>query len=215
MAKEGVPLLIALFFFLVATVVAYYFYPHFLLVGFGGLVFILLVFTAVFFREPHPGPVNVPENVLVSPCDGEVVAVNKILYNDFVGLDAFVIRIYIPLLAPHIIRVPTSARIKFIDLRRGEFFPFRNKKALFENECLSVGFMNASEDKCIVRQIAGPFTKRLSCRRMIGDFLRAGEVYGMIFFGSMVEVYLPRYCAPFVKKGMTVKGGQTVIARFK
>jgi phosphatidylserine decarboxylase len=108
-----------------------------------------------------------------------------------------------------------SGTVRFQEYRPGRFFNASLDKASVHNEALSLGIeMESSGSRILVRQIAGLIARRIVCRVKEGDPARRGERFGMIRFGSRVEVYFPHPIRIMVNAGEKVIAGQSVLAEF-
>lgn len=162
---------------------------------------------AGFFRDPArvaPGG----EGLVVSPADGKVVEVDD---GDPMGRR---VSIFLSPLDVHINRAPLDARVADIRYRPGRFLAAYKGKASEENERNAVELADGSGRTVRVVQIAGFLARRIVCDVGRGDSLKRGERFGMIMFGSRVDLHLPAEARVAVQPGERVRGGETVVARF-
>jgi len=171
----------------------------------------LSLFITFFFRDPER---VAPEDVraVLSPADGKVV-VSECVPTSPLGSAALKISIFMSVFDVHVNRTPLSGRVTGIAYDQGRFFDVRDGRASCENErsCILL------DAECGVRiafvQIAGLIARRIVSNVKLGDHMRRGERYGMICFGSRLDVYLPTDVQPLVKIGDRTVAGETVLGR--
>ena len=179
----------------------------YLLIAVTLYIFIILFF----FRDPDR---SVPDNprALVSPADGRVIAVDENIPDYFRGSKKRV-SIFLSMLDVHINRVPVDGKINRVDHRSGRFRAAFTEKAALENEHTIIEIEN-SYGKIGFCQRAGMIARRIVCNLKDGQTVQRGERFGMIRFGSRVDLYLPENVSISVSKGARVTGGETVIGEF-
>lgn len=173
----------------------------------GGIIGLCALFLAWFYREPH---VDVPSDPLafVSPADGKVVEVESTDI-PFVGNSAK-IGIFMTVADVHVNRIPYEGKISFLKYRKGKHLVAFAPKSSEINERLYTG-LETKHGNVLLVQIAGLLARRIACRVKVDQFMAKGQAYGMIKFGSKVDVYLPPCVKPIVKIGDRVKAGSSVI----
>lgn len=171
------------------------------------LLFLLAGFVAYFFRDPERTVPNDPR-LLVSPADGKVVYVGP---DQAGGSDRIQISIFLSIFDVHINRSPLSAWIHDVRYTPGSFLPAYRAEASHRNEQNEVELTDGSW-RAVVRQVAGVVARRIVFYKKKGDHLERGERFGLIQFGSRVDVLLPREVEVRVATGARVKGGETVLA---
>ncbi len=197
-------------------------YPFILLCAFSALLFaiiggwpvalILLLITwisAHFFRDPER-VVPTAKSVAVSPADGKVVKIQE-APDPFTGQPRTCVSVFMNLLSVHVNRMPVAAKIAAISYYPGKFFNASLDKASQYNERCAYS-IEGEDGNFVMVQIAGLVAQRIVPRVAAGDELERGERFGMIKFGSRVDLYLPANYAPVVSIGQKVFAGQTVIA---
>jgi phosphatidylserine decarboxylase len=189
-----------------------------LLAGLGGVWFARVVavvgvlaagFALYFFRDPDR---DVPrtEDVL-SPADGRVMEVAAI---DGEGYGAGrVIRIFLSVMDVHVQRSPVGGRVIKARYRPGKFLDARDPRAPFVNESNALE-IETPRGRVVVRQIAGLIARRILCWARPEETLAPGERFGLIRFGSQVDLYLPADVEILVGVGQRVVGGVTAVARW-
>lgn len=183
----------------------------------GWLGAISTVWCAYFFRNPERvTPVN--EDLIISPADGIVQSIKEVMPPVDLGLgDKEMIRvsIFLNIFNVHINRAPASGKILKLSYHAGKFFNASLDKASIHNERQSVVMETSKGVKLAFVQIAGLIARRIVCELEENEEVKAGQRYGLIRFGSRVDVYLPLKTAIMVTEGQTCIGGETIIADTK
>lgn len=202
-AREGLP------FILVPALVGIYLSA----LGFqvAALVFLLVAgFIAFFFRNPER---VVPQEAgaVVSPADGRIVTVDMVddPAGEFHGMRK--ISIFMSVFNVHVNRVPADATVAKISYRSGKFLSANLDKASADNERNTV-FLNTHQNmhqgpQIVVVQVAGLIARRIVCKIEQGDQVHRGDRFGLIRFGSRLDVYLPAETTPAVSVGEKVMAG--------
>lgn len=169
-----------------------------------------MIFTLYFFRDPER---ECPEqdNVFISPADGRVVHIGDIPYFPLSTGSVKVVTIYLSLWNVHVNRVPISGRVTYLNHSPGSYYPAFNRHSSSENEHMMIGITGAL-GHVFVKQIAGMVAQRIVCHLQMGDQVERGQRFGMIKFGSRVELYLPKTVSIKVSQGDHVRGGESIIA---
>jgi phosphatidylserine decarboxylase len=129
------------------------------------------------------------------------------------GIPALKISIFMSVFNVHVNRVPFDGTVMDTFYHRGKFFDARDGRASFENERNGIVLETADGIRLAFVQIAGLIARRIVCYARTGDTLKRGERYGLIRFGSRVDVYLPVDVQPLVKLGDVTVAGETVLGR--
>jgi len=174
-------------------------------------------FVLYFFRDPSR---RIPEGpgLLVAPADGRVVEVSDVAEDEFLQSRALKIAIFMSPLNVHVNRVPCDGRVETVAHRPGRYYNASTRAASVENEALTLVLGDVEKrTRVLVRQVAGAVARRIVCQAREGDRVRRGERYGMIKFGSRVEVFVPADAdfEPAVALGQAVRAGETVLGRFR
>ena len=202
-AVEGYPF-IALFAFV--TVV-------FGLLGWSFLTVLMLavtLFSVYFFRNPER-QVPAEENAVVAPADGKVVFVGEVPEERYLNTDAIKVSIFMSVFNVHVNRVPFSGKVIDMFYNRGEFFNASLDKASLENEQAGILLETSRGARLLFVQIAGLVARRIVTYPNVGDTLEKGQRYGLIRFGSRVDVYLPRGSDIQVKVGDVTVAGESIL----
>ena len=174
----------------------------------------LTIWCYYFFRDPKR---SVPENagLLVSPADGVVSLIERAVPPAELGMgpDALVrVSVFMSVFNCHVNRAPIAGRVTAVAYRAGKFFNASLDKASEENERNALAIELPDGRKIAVVQIAGLVARRIVCWKKPGDGVRTGERFGLIRFGSRLDVYLPEGVHPQVALGQTMVAGESVIA---
>jgi phosphatidylserine decarboxylase len=180
----------------------------------AGLSLVLAAANLAFFRNPRRR-IPAGEHCVVAPGDGRVVEVTKLDDPDgFVG-PAWRIAIFLSIFDVHIQRVPLSGRVKSIRKKGSRFLAAFQRDASERNVQTRMDIEGLHGTRISVVQIVGLIARRIICYAGEGGTLVRGEPYGLICYGSRLEIYLPLECEIAVSQGERVKGGQTVIAEVR
>ncbi|MFT4245577.1 MAG: phosphatidylserine decarboxylase [Micrococcaceae bacterium] len=172
---------------------------------------------ALFFREPRRVAPS-DKNVIVGSADGEVALIEEAVPPAELGIanePLTRISIFLTVLDVHVQRAPITGKVKQVTYHPGKFLSADFDKASEVNERNTVIFADYKGNEVIVTQIAGLIARRIVCDVQEGHELSAGDTYGLIRFGSRVDIYLPDGTKPTVEIGQRVIGGETVVARFE
>ncbi len=175
----------------------------------------LWAFLLSFFRDPERAAPEGDEKLL-SPADGRVADIERVREDEFLHADALRIGIFMSIFNVHVNRAPVSGRVVFRGYRRGKFRNAMGAAASRENECALVGIERPGGGRVLVKQVAGLIARRIVCECVEGDDLQRGQRFGMVKFGSRLEVYVPANEAfrLAVAAGDRVRGGATVLGEF-
>lgn len=148
---------------------------------------------------------------MASPADGKVVAVVKTYQKDYLHQYVWQISIFLSVFNVHVNRAPIGGAIETVKYNPGKFHIAALPKASLENEQTSMVIADG-RSKILVKQIAGILARRIICYVKQGDVVEKGQRYGLICFGSRVDIFLPENCEIRVKVGDRVKGARDIIA---
>ena len=180
----------------------------------GWLGVVLTIWCYYFFRDPRRS-VPLGDNLVVSPADGVVSLIEAVVppAELNMGPQALTrVSVFMSVFNCHVNRMPAAGQISAIAYRPGKFVSASLDKASVDNERNSLCIDLAGGRKLAVVQIAGLVARRIVCFAKPGQFLRTGDRFGLIRFGSRLDVYLPPGVAPMVAIGQTMIAGETVIA---
>jgi len=165
----------------------------------------------LFFRNPERvcAPAQQDDSVLICPADGRVVAVHT-------NADSTQkVAIFLSVADVHVNWMPLSGVVEKTVYKPGAFFMASSPESTVANECMETTVVDATGRRVCVRQIAGKIARRVRCWVREGQEVVAGQKFGMIRFGSRVEVVLPASASIAVAVGQKVYGGATVLGRWQ
>jgi len=203
--REGYPFIGA--FALVSLILFFLWSPL------GWLGTIMTAWCAYFFRDP-PRATPIGERIVVAPADGRISQVTNAVPPKELELGERPVprvSIFMSVFDCHVNRSPVSGRIERIVYKPGKFINADLDKASEDNERNAL-VIASSGARIGVVQIAGLIARRIVSFRKVGETIGAGERFGLIRFGSRVDVYLPEGVRPLVGEGQTATAGETVIA---
>jgi phosphatidylserine decarboxylase len=171
---------------------------------------LLSLFIAYFFRNPKREIPNL-RNIILSPADGRVIHVGECQEDRFLKEKALKVSIFMSLFDVHLNRAPVSGKVLERNYLPGQFLVASMEKSSLLNEQNAMILETEDRFKILLIQIAGLVARRIVCYAKAGDLLRKGEIFGLIRFGSRVDLYLPPEVKPIVRVGQHVKGGESII----
>lgn len=176
----------------------------------GAFLFALFVFVVAFFRDPKRVVPAEPGSI-VSPADGRVIIAEKVFDSRFTGSETMKISIFMNLFSVHVNRVPASGRVLKVIYNPGRFFSANLDKASLENEQNAVVAETPDGKVFVFNQIAGLVARRIVCRLKDGMDITRGKRFGLIRFGSRLDVYLPLDSRITVRVGDKVSAGTSIL----
>jgi len=181
---------------------------------FGIISLIITIWVYYFFRDPERFPIN-DENYLLSPADGIVSQITEVNGPEELGLEnkKFTrVSIFMNVFDCHVNRVPSSGKITKIFYKPGEYINASLDKASEKNERNYVKMSNKNGDELILVQIAGLIARRIVCEKNENDEIKQGDRFGMIRFGSRVDLYFENYQL-MVNTNQKTIAGETILAK--
>ncbi len=174
------------------------------------LLTIVALWVAYFFRDPERTG-DRGDTLVIAPADGRIVHITEIDEPTFVHGKALRISIFMNVFNVHVNRYPVSGTVEYVHYNPGKFLNAAVEKSSLENEQMSVGIVSGAR-RILVRQIAGLVARRIVTYSKAGDVVRQGDRFGLIRFGSRVDVFVPTTSRIRVKVGETTLSGTTVLA---
>ena len=171
---------------------------------------LLTLFIGFFFRNPKRLVPDLP-NMILSPADGRIIHVGECEEERFLKERALKISIFMSVFNVHLNRVPFSAKVINQSYNPGKFLVASVEKSSLLNEQNALVLETEDRFRVLLVQIAGFVARRIVCYAKVGDLLRGGDIFGLIRFGSRVDLYLPPHVKPLVRVGQHVKGGESLI----
>lgn len=170
----------------------------------------LTAFVLYFFRDPER-IVPAEEDAFISPADGKVILVDKVFDDRFVYEHVYKVSIFMNVFNVHMNRTPFSGTVEAITYSPGRFYSANTERGALENEFCALTMSTESGQRFAVVQVAGLIARRIVCWAQTGDFLSRGQRFGLIRFGSRVDLYLPLKTQLEISPGQKVKAGETVL----
>ncbi len=198
-------------------------YPFIALFGFVTLVFALLgwtiftvlmlgltLFSVYFFRNPER---VIPEgdNLVIAPADGKVIFVGEVEEERYFKDRVTKVSIFMSVFNVHVNRVPCNGKVAEMYYNKGEFVNASYDKASEANEQSGILLETEAGSKILFVQIAGLIARRIVTYPIVGDILQRGARYGLIRFGSRVDIYFPKNADVVVTLGEHTVAGETVL----
>jgi phosphatidylserine decarboxylase len=182
--------------------------------GLGGFI---ILFACWFFRDPKrtvPHEALSDDAVVIAPADGKVVQIIALDEPRLLQGRAKRISIFLSPLDVHVNRVPANGEIVFSEYKPGKFLVAMDHRASEENEQTIIGLRN-SAGSLIFKQMTGVLARRIVCEAKTGDQFKAGDKFGMMKFGSRMDVIVPEGAQILVQEGQRVVGGESLLCRLQ
>jgi phosphatidylserine decarboxylase len=171
---------------------------------------LLSMFFVFFFRDPNRNP-PAGDKLVLSPADARVMVAGDVPWPGAPAGEWKIISMFLSPMDVHINRTPVAGTVTRVEYHPGQFFPAYKKEAGELNEWTEVWF-NRPSGPVVVRQIVGMLARRIVCRVKPGDQVKAGDRFGVMKFGSRIDLFIPRTATILVKVGDKVVGGETTLA---
>jgi len=182
------------------------------------LVAIVLIFMAFFFfRDPER---NIPKEAIynqafvLAPADGKIMSIIEVVENDYVKTNTKRISIFLSPMDVHVNRSPVSGEIEFIDYQPGKYLVAYDHAASDLNEQSKIGVMT-KYGPVLFKQIVGALARRVVYDVIVGNEIKVGDKFGMMKFGSRMDIFLPLNTDIFCKVGDKIVAGETILAKMK
>jgi phosphatidylserine decarboxylase len=207
-AAEGYPfILAALALTVISALLGLNLHPGFFAPA--ALFGVLTLFIVFFFRNPERQTPNL-ENGVIAPADGLVIFSGQVV-EPHTQTEMEKVSIFMSVFNVHVNRAPITGRVLDSFYTKGKFYDVRDERATFENEQQGLVLETAPGQKMVVVQVAGLIARRIICYAKVGDLLTRGRRYGLIRFGSRLDVYLPLGTKIKVAMGEKTVAGETVL----
>ena len=182
--------------------------------GFSIVLYVIAVlfvgFTLFFFRDPDRNVPNDP-NLILAPADGKIVTIKEVDEDTYMHSQGIQISIFLSLMDVHVNRNPVSGVVEYLKYFPGEYLIAWYDKASERNERAEFGVLHPSGTKVLFRQITGYVARRIVYHISEGDTIKAGERFGMMKFGSRMDIIVPENVVLNVRPGQKTVGGETVL----
>ena len=203
-----------LIYFIISILITIMFFPFFPKIGF--LLLLISFYIYYFFRDPIR---SIPsEDFILSPADGIITFIgNSKPPTDLTQIKGNFIKIsiFLNIFNVHVNRIPTSGVVKSVKYIPGKFINAKLDKSSEDNERNIITLENENKDLIIITQIAGLIARRIICDVKEKQKVLKGTRFGIIKFGSRVDLYIPSNYKPLVALGQIVVGGETIISNPK
>lgn len=213
--REGTNILILLFLVLAAlNVPVWLFLPPYVMPSiFTAISVVVYLFVFNFFRCPKRNYRGERKDMVVSSVDGHIVAIEKVLENEYLKSEAIMVSVFMSPLNVHANWYPVDGTVEYVRHHRGRFLSAYLPKASSENERSTIGIVTDDGIRLTARQIAGAMARRIVTYARRGHRANIDDHLGFIKFGSRVDLYLPLDAEILVEMKQIVRGGVTPIAR--
>lgn len=183
----------------------------FIKVSFFIIAGFILITALQFFRDPDR---KIPdeENIVVSPADGKVIVIKDVYDETFINGKAKQISIFMSPVNVHVNRIPLSGTVKYLKYHKGLYLAAYHEKASEKNERMEIG-IESEKGRVLFTQIAGVLARRIVCDLKDEEQVEIGKRFGMIKFGSRVDVIVPESWEAAVEMDTHVKAGETILFR--
>lgn len=178
------------------------------------LSMVVTLFVGHFFRDPQRVTAAGPQELL-SPADGNVIAIQRVEGSRLVQKPCIKISVFMSVFDVHVNRIPFSGVVKGTHYQKGRFMMANFSRASIENEQNWLWIETDAGHDVVTTQVAGLIARRIVCWPTVGDRVLRGERFGMIRFGSRMDIFVPEGSDVLVSQGQHVYGGETVLCRLK
>jgi phosphatidylserine decarboxylase len=179
------------------------------LVGASILLYMWIIY---FFRDPLRA-ITLQEEIILSPADGKVVAINQVYEGEYFQAERIQISIFMSPFNVHVNRSPVSGALAYFKYHPGKYLVAFHPKSSTKNERTTAVVKRTDGVEILFRQIAGFVARRIKFYPQVGDLVHQGDEVGFIKFGSRLDLFLPLHADVRVNLGERVMGGKSVIAR--
>lgn len=204
-AREGIPyILVAVFVTFITAILGE--------TILAWLFMIVALFIGHFFRDPQRVGSAEPQDML-SSADGKVIAIKRVEGNRFFQKPCIKISIFMSVFDVHVNRIPFSGTVEGVYYQKGRFLAANYAQASIENEQNWLWIQTDSGHDIVMTQVAGLIARRIVSWPSVGDRVLRGERFGLIRFGSRMDLYVPENSDILVSQGQHVYAGETVLCR--
>lgn len=211
LAKEGYSTIAAVFIFSIAISAGAWAAPAWLGYVIYPLAGALCFLVVYFFRDPDRNPPENSDRLVISPADGKVVQIQTVEESEYIKGKATQISIFLSPLDVHVNRVPFSGDLEYVKYFPGKYLMAWEDHASELNERAHFGVKHTTGIKMVFKQITGFLARRIVYHIREGDRLEAGERFGIMKFGSRMDILLPESVRVHVKEGDRTVAGESII----
>jgi phosphatidylserine decarboxylase len=210
LASEGYPTIIVVFLFAILAAWGVSFFDHWFVYVVYIALFLLCGLIVYFFRDPER---NIPNdtNLIVAPADGKIVLIRGTNETEYIGENVTQISIFLSPLDVHVNRVPVEGELEYVKYYPGKYLMAWEDHASELNERAHFGVKHPSGIKFLFKQITGFLARRIVYHIREGDELKTGERFGIMKFGSRMDVLMPDSIELNVKEGDKTVAGETIL----
>ncbi len=211
MSKEGLTTILGILFFGIIFGIVGKVYNNNLMYVFSGLSVLLALFSVYFFRDPHRVP-PVDPYAVISPADGRVIDICQVKEPVFIDSQVTRITIFMTIFDVHVNYIPFTGTVEYLKYS-GSTYHRANLDSASQHNVHSFIGLETPYGKFAFKQITGMIARRIVCNLKFGQQVETGQKFGIIKFGSRVEVFLPDWAKITIKQGDRLRAGESVIAR--
>ncbi len=212
-AKDGIPIIIWTgVIFLILAAVGYYQEIAFLQ-GLAMVVLAVFIFHFFFFRDPERETPQ-GDNLIIAPADGTIIKVDEVEEREYFKEKVQRVTIFMSVFNVHVNRFPISGKVDFVDYKSGKFLAAFAESADVENERTIIG-IKSGDKKLMFKQVAGLIARRIVYHVKEGDDAVRGNRFGLIRYGSRIDLYFAHSVKVNVKLKDKVKSGSTIIGEYQ
>ena len=171
----------------------------------------LLLFTLYFFRDPKRTAPD-EKRIILAPADGKIVLIEKQAENSS-GKSSTLLSIFMSPFNVHVNRIPLSGKVTHLRYRTGQFLMAFDPRSMESNEKMEIA-INNGELEVRFNQVSGFLARRIVCQLQKGENVTIGKRFGMIKFGSRVDLILPPSATILAEPGQRTRAGETILARY-
>ena len=175
---------------------------------------LLLGLIVYFFRDPERNTPTESNGVVVSPADGKVVSIREVMEEEYMKSDGIQISIFLSPLDVHVNRVPVNGTIEYLKYYPGKYLMAWEDHASEMNERAHFGVLQPDGRRLLFKQITGFLARRIVYHLKEGDSVKAGDRFGIMKFGSRMDIIVPGDAEIIVKEGDKTVAGESLIAKF-
>ncbi len=212
MAREGLGIIIGIVLFS-CTIIAGAMVTQLVFLQVLGIVSLLLTgLTINFFRDPERKTPDEPD-IIIAPADGKIIEIVDEQEHEFLKSGATRVSIFMNVFNVHVNRIPISGKVEYFRYQRGSFLKAYKSEAGDINEQTIIGIEHDTR-RVLFKQIAGLIARRIVCDVREGNNVSIGERFGIIKFGSRVDVFLPKNVELKVSLNQKVQAGESILGVF-
>ena len=179
------------------------------------LAFLIVAFTLYFFRDPRRTPPSDAAYLVLAPADGKVVVVEEVDEPLFLQGKAKKVSIFLSPLNVHVNRIPVDGTVDYENYVSGDYLVAWHPKASELNERSELGVTHPSGARILFKQIAGAVARRIVYHVKMGDRVQAGDRFGIVKFGSRMDILVPPGTTIHVGVGDRVRGGESILGELE